>query len=86
MFGDDCHRRVPVEMEGVDDLNTIGMFVESPGTFYEGDSCEADCIAIAPELFKPAIHPGCKGKLWDGGFFADVSVLEIYEDGWPKNL
>lgn len=86
MFGDDCHRRVPVEMDGVEGLNTIGMFIENPGTFHEGDTCETDCIVIAPELFKPVIKAGTKGRLWDGGYFADVKVLKIYEEGWPENL
>jgi len=86
MFGNDLERRVPVKMEGVEGLNTVGMYIEKEAVFHKGDECIVECIVIAPELFKNIIHPGSKGALWDGGFFADTKVLEVYSNNWPKNL
>ncbi len=82
MFGEDLHRRVPMQMDGVEGLNTVGMFIEHAATFNKGDSCEVDCAVIAPELFESVIEVGSKGKLWDGGFFASTEVTKIYSNGW----
>ena len=82
MFGEDLTRRVPMEMEGVEGLNTVGMYINKESTFHEGDECEVNCVVIAPELFKNVIHPGSKGALWDSGFFADTEVIEVYKENW----
>lgn len=82
LFGEDCHRRVPLEMEGVEGLNTVGMWVEQPQRFEPGDTIAVDCRVIAPELFEGIIQPGSRGRLWDGGFFADVTVTEVCNDNW----
>ncbi|NVK87742.1 MAG: hypothetical protein HWE13_06430 [Gammaproteobacteria bacterium] len=86
MFGEDLHRRVPMQMDGIDGLNTVGMFIDRAGTFKEGDFCEVDCVVIAPELFEPVLKVGSKGKLWDGGFFASIEVTKVYKDGWQNDL
>lgn len=86
MFGDDLTRRVPIEMDEIEGLNTIGMYVEEANTFHKGESCVVNCVVIAPELFKPNIKVGSKGRLWDGGFFATTEVTEVFSQGWPNDL
>ena len=86
LFGDDLVRRVPMEMENVEGLNTVAMYIEKEQKFIKGDECEVDCIVIAPELFKGNIDTGSKGALWDGGFFADTEIIELYPDNWPDGL
>lgn len=86
MFGEDLHRRVPMAMDGVDGLNTVGMWVETPGTFKAGDSVCVRCVVIAPEFFARIVEPGVKFDLWDSGFFASGIVRERVEEGWPKSV
>src|SRR5438874_171376 len=76
MFGDNLHRRVPMRMQGVEGLHTVGMWVQDPKTFRTGESTKVDCVVIAPELFETVIKPGVPFDLWDGGFFAQGIVLE----------
>jgi len=85
MFDESLHRRVPMAMDGVEGLNTIGMWVDSPGTFKAGDSVRVQCVVIAPELFTHVVKPGVKFELWDGGFLASGTVLERVEEGWPHD-
>ena len=68
----------------IEGLNTVGMLIDKPKTFYKGDSYELDCVVLAPELFENSIIIGSKGKLWEVGYFADVTVIKIYNDGWPS--
>jgi hypothetical protein len=82
MFGKDLQRRVPMQMDGVEGLNTVGMFIEHPATFKKGEYCEVDCVVISPELFVSTIEVGSKGRLWDSGFFANTEVTKIYSEGW----
>ena len=84
MFDANLHRRVPLQMEGVGGLNTVGMWVQQPGTFRSGESVVVQCVVIAPELYNSAVKPGAKFELWDGGFFASGTVLERIEAGWPN--
>ena len=72
-------------MDGVEGLNTIGMWVDSPGTFRAGDLARVRCVLLAPELFSQVVNPGVKFELWDGGFLATGTVLERNEDGWPDD-
>jgi hypothetical protein len=85
MFAEDLHRRVPLQMEGVEGLNTVGMWVNEPGTFKTGESVVVQCVVIAPELYSTVVKPGVKFELWDGGFFASGTVLERIEEGWPSD-
>ena len=57
MFGEDLHRRVPMHMDGVDGLNTVGMWVSQAGTFKEGDKVQVDCRVIVPDLYSPVVAP-----------------------------
>ena len=82
-FGEGLHRRVPMQMEGVEGLHTVGTWVLQPHTFQPGESTNVDCVVIAPELFKNVVAPGVSFELWDGGFFARGVVLERVEAGWP---
>jgi len=84
MFGENLHRRVPMQMDGVAGLNTVGMWVQEPGTYCAGDAIRVECVVIAPEIFLAAVRPGVKFELWDGKFFASGTVLERIEEGWPK--
>jgi hypothetical protein len=71
-----------MHMDGVDSLNTVGLWTEAPGTFKAGDSVLVRCRVIAPELFNEVVQPGRRFELWDGGFFASGVVLARVEDGW----
>lgn len=84
MFGSDLHRRVPMAMDGVDGLNTVGMWSKKPATFHAGDSTIVDCTVLAPMLYAATVKPGVTFELWDGGFFATGTVLERFESGWPN--
>lgn len=84
-FGEDAHRRVPMQMEGVDGLHTVGMWREGAGTFQKGDEIVVDCVVIYPEAFFAATQPGAKFELWDRGFFADGVVTTRFDDGWPAD-
>ncbi len=84
MFGEDLHRRVPMHMDGVDGLNTVGMWVSQAGTFKEGDKVQVDCRVIVPDLYSPVVKPGAKFELWESGFFATGTVLERIESGWSS--
>lgn len=86
MFGEDLHRRVPMSMNGVDGLNTIGMWVKEPSTFHPGDTARVDCVVVAPEIFSAAIRPGVSFELWDGGYFATGTVLERFDTAWPDRV
>jgi hypothetical protein len=85
MFGEDLHRRVPLQVDGVEGLNTVGMWVHEPATFRAGDSVIVECVVIAPELYSSIVKAGVKFELWDGGFFASGTVLERIEAGWPSD-
>jgi hypothetical protein len=84
MFDESCHRRVPMRMDGVDGLNTVGMWTDTPNTFKAGDSVIVRCFVIAPELFGEVLQSGVRFELWDGGFLASGIVLKRVEKGWPK--
>ncbi|MDC8756087.1 hypothetical protein [Janthinobacterium fluminis] len=82
VFDESLHRRVPMKMEGVDGLNTIGMWVDAAGVLQAGDSVTVRCVVIAPELFADVVRPGVKFELWDGDFFASGDVIERIDAGW----
>jgi hypothetical protein len=84
MFDDSLHRRVPMQIAGLEGLNTVGMWVQNAATFRAGDSVQVECVVLAPELLSPFVKPGAKFELWDSGFFASGTILERIEAGWPK--
>lgn len=86
MFGEDRVRRVLMQIEEVDGLNTVGMYIDEPKTFHQGDEYEVDCVVLSPELFKDKIVIGSKGQLWDGGFFTNIQITKVYDSGWPESL
>jgi hypothetical protein len=75
---------VPMQMAGVDGLNTVGMWVEEAHTFHAGESVRVRCVVTAPDLFSSVVKPGVVFELWDGGFFASGAVCERVDAGWPK--
>lgn len=77
--GDDLSRRVPLEMEGVDGLNTVMMGFREPGRFMPGDTVTVECAVIASELFRGKLAIGSRGRLWDGGYLADVEVVDVHD-------
>ena len=84
IFGDDGHRRVPMRMDGVEGMNTVGIWIDSaPAIFHPGDQVDVQCILLAPELFDSAVEADVKFELWDGKFFAKGVVIERFTDGWP---
>jgi hypothetical protein len=84
MFDESHHRRVPMQMEGIEGLNTVGMWVAQARTYKAGERAMVNCVVIAPDLFSDVVEPGVKFQLWDAGFFADGVVLERFEDGWSS--
>lgn len=86
LFDEGLYRRVPMRMDGVDGLNTVGMWTEAPGIFREGDSVLVRCVVIAPEIFTTCVKPGVRFELWDGGFFASGKVLMRIDEGWPRKI
>ncbi len=77
MFGEDLYRRVPMEFDGVDGLNTVELFAEQSGKFQAGDTIHVQCRIMSPELFSEALVLGASFRLWDGYFFADGKVVSI---------
>lgn len=84
VFGENLHRRVPMEMDGVDGLNTLGMWTDGVQEFGKNDSVMARCVVLAPELFVDVVKPGVTFEFWDGGFFASGKVIRRIEDGWQN--
>lgn len=82
LFQEDQCRAVPISMEGVAGLNTVGMWSDQPGKFYEGDKVMVDCAIGSLDAFRNVVQPGVKFRLWDGGFFADGVVIQIFEEAW----
>lgn len=84
VFDKSCHRRVPMQMDGVDGLHTVGMWVDAPGKFLAGDSVVVQCVLLAPELFERSLKSGVHFKLWESGFIAAGTILARCDDGWPQ--
>lgn len=85
IFGDDGHRRVPMRMDGVEGLNTVGMWIDSaPAVFNPGDRVDVKCILLAPEIFASSLKAGVEFELWDGKFFAKGIVVERFDDAWTQ--
>ena len=82
IFEESGHRRVPLNMDGVDGLHTVGMWIDRAGEFREGDELDVDCRVILPEGFKDVTKPGVYFRLWDSGFFADGTVTETFAAEW----
>ncbi|MDM5176225.1 hypothetical protein PO883_03345 [Massilia sp. DJPM01] len=82
--GSGLHRRLPMRMDGVDGLNTVGMWVDKANTFRACDTVLVRCVVIAPDLFHDVVQPGVQFELWDGGYFARGVVIERHEAGWPR--
>jgi len=82
VFGENRHRRVPMRMDGVDGLNTVGMWVDEANEYRTNDTVIVRCAVIAPELFIKVVRPGVKFELWDGGYFASGEVVDRLEAGW----
>jgi len=51
VFNENLHRRVPMRMDGIDGLNTVGMWVDTASVFETNDSVIVRCVVLAPELF-----------------------------------
>lgn len=84
MFGEDCNRRVPMEMDGVQGLNTVGIWIDTPAVFPSGASFNGRCRVLWEEPFRHTIKPGSKFRLWNGGFFAEGSVVDIHWENWEQ--
>lgn len=71
-----------MSMNGVDGLHTVGMWIDGPADFKQGDEIDVDCRVIWPEGFRDVVKPGVRFRLWDAGFFADGTVTETFKDEW----
>ena len=85
LFSEDGHRRVPMQMEGVEGLNTVGMWTDSTGAFRTGDEVIVDCVVLWEDAFRDILVVGSEFELWDSGFFAQGKVIHRYEEGWTEN-
>jgi hypothetical protein len=86
-FGFDAegHRRLPLQMEGVEGLHTVGLWTDKKNQIlFENDEFDADCIVIWEEGFRSVVAPGVKFKLWESGFIADGLITERIEAGWNQ--
>lgn len=81
-FSDSGVRRVPVEMDGVPNLNTVAFFYTPDTRIENGEEFEADCCVIWEEGFYPIIQPSLKFRIWDCRFIASGEVLQVYRDNW----
>jgi hypothetical protein len=82
VFGDDCNRRVPMEMDGVDGLNTVGIWIDAPSVFPSGSSFKGRCRVLWEEPFRGKIAVGTRFRLWDCGHFAEGVVDEVKLENW----
>jgi hypothetical protein len=82
VFGEDGQRRVPMEMDGVEGLNTVGIWVDEPRAFPSGSTFQGVCRVIHEPAFRDAIKSGLASRLWDGGFFAEGRVIEVFRANW----
>lgn len=73
-----------MQMEGVSSMYTLGMWHDGEARFVKGDETEVDCISICPEAIDTAVVSGAVFELWDGGFFAEGSVIQRFDDAWPE--
>jgi hypothetical protein len=71
-------------MDGLDGLNTVGMWVETPRAFPSGSSFECDCCVLNDKAIRGVIDTGVAFRLWDGGFIADGRVITVYQDSWKE--
>ena len=75
--GEDLTRKVPLEVEGIEGLNTVYMFFSESDLYPADEMVIVECHTIAPQLYQGKIKLGLKGKLWESGYFADVEILEV---------
>ena len=75
-------RPVPVEMDGVSGLNTVGFFHTPDTLIRAGEEFEAGASVLSEEVFAPIIRPGIAFRSWDGRFIASGEVLEVYPAQW----
>jgi hypothetical protein len=84
-FPDSGIRAVPVEMVGVPNVNTVGIYYEPDASIRGGESFEADCGTIWPQGFAPVLAPGCQFHIWDGRNIAVGEVLSVYHEHFPTS-
>ena len=75
-------RPVPVEMDGVSGLNTIGFFYAPDTLIRAGEEFEAGAAVLSEAVFASVIRPGVAFRIWDGRFIASGEVLEVYPAQW----
>ena len=80
VVGEDLKRKVPLEIEGIDGLNTVYMIFPESDLYLADETVIVKCDTIAPQLYKGKIKPGLKGRLWESGYFADIEILEVDDD------
>ncbi len=75
-------RAVPLGVDGVCGLNTVGIYYTPNSVIPEGGEFEANCATSTvtwEKLWRAALRPGTAFHLWDGRNFASGVVLEIYD-------
>ena len=78
-FPESGMRRIPMEFAGSESgLNTVSLTGLPNMRFGVDDVVECDCETISYRHLHPYIIVGARVRLWDGDFFADGSILEIY--------
>lgn len=67
-----------MQLDGVDGLNTVGMWADDPATLRDADEVEEDCELIVPDRFRDVITPSIHFQLWDGVVIANGIVTHPY--------
>ena len=84
LFSEDGHRRVPMQMQGVEGLNTVGMWTDTSEVCRAEDEVIVDCVVLWEDAFREILKVGSSFELWDSGFFAEGVVTHWFEDGWTE--
>ena len=80
MFPDTGIRRVPMEIAETDSgLNTISLAGSPNLIVQQGEMVELDCDVLSFDHLRNLISQQATFRLWDGGFFADGTIVQFYD-------
>jgi len=84
-FPESGHRNVPMELAGVDGLNTVQLRYRAGALVPAGSTIEVECRLLAEDLFVGLIHPGTRFGIWDGRIIADGTVMTVHHENWTPS-
>ena len=80
VVGEDLKRKVPLEIEGIEGLNTVYMLFSASDLYLANETVIVKYNTIVPQLYKGKIEAGLKGRLWESGYFAYVVIISVNEE------